>query len=71
MDALLMKSQSIAHKKIAQIIGICPNTLRSYLREYQKGGFPKIKELNFYQPQSELGQHRQTLEKYLSLASDS
>jgi transposase len=64
IDVLLMKSQGIAHKKIAEIVGICPNTLRNYLREYQIGGLEKIKEISFYQPQSELAQHRQSLEKY-------
>jgi len=64
MDALLLKSQGIAHKDIAKITGICLNTLRSYLREYQAGGLEKLKELNFYQPQSKLSQHSQSLEKY-------
>ncbi|OAD20496.1 transposase, IS630 family [Candidatus Thiomargarita nelsonii] len=64
IDVLLLKSQGIAHNKIAEIVGICPNTLRSYLREYQSGGLDKLKEVNFYQPQSALRQHRQTLDKY-------
>jgi DNA-binding CsgD family transcriptional regulator len=38
MEALLLKSQGIAHKKIADLTGICPNTLRTYLRDYQAGG---------------------------------
>jgi len=67
IDVLLLKSQGIAHKKIAEIIGICPNTLRSYLRDYQNGGLEKLKEVNFYQAQSELNQHRQTLEKVFRL----
>jgi len=64
IEVLLLKSQGIAHKKIAEIVGICPNTLRSYLREYHTGGLDKLKEVNFSQPQSALRQHRQTLDKY-------
>jgi hypothetical protein len=37
---------------------------RRYLRDYQIGGLEKLKEVNFYQPESSLNQHRQTLEKY-------
>jgi len=35
MEALLLKSEEIAHKKIAKLTGICPNTLRNYLKDYQ------------------------------------
>ena len=61
MDALLLKSQGIAHKKIAKITGICTNTLRNYLREYQSGGLEKLTEINFFQPESELAQYRQNV----------
>ncbi len=64
IDVLLLKSQGIAHNKIAEITGICPNTLRSYLRDYQTGGLEKLKSLNFYQPESELNSPQKTLEKY-------
>ncbi len=45
-------------------MAIAPNTLRSYLRDYQEGGIEKLKEINFYRPQSELKQHRTSLEDY-------
>lgn len=54
MEALLLKSYKIPHNKIAKLTGICPNTLRSYLRDYQTGGIEKLKEISFYQPKSEL-----------------
>ena len=64
MEALLLKSQGLAHKDIAFLTGVCLNTLRTYLREYQIGGVDQLKEINFYQPESELKQHSSTLEDY-------
>lgn len=64
MDVLLLKSQGLAHQKITAITGICENTLRDYLREYQAGGIEGLKELHFVGPQSELQKHRGTLEAH-------
>lgn len=61
IDAIILKSQGIAHKTIVKILDICPNTLRRYFRKYQSGGLEKLKQINYYIPQSELTQHRQTL----------
>lgn len=65
MEALLLKSQGqLAHKDIAFLTGVCPNTLRTYLREYQIGGINRLKKINFYQPKSELKQYHKSLEDY-------
>nr|QNO55534.1 hypothetical protein IBJMOJJD_00019 [Methanosarcinales archaeon ANME-1 ERB7]QNO55655.1 hypothetical protein AMFAPHJD_00030 [Methanosarcinales archaeon ANME-1 ERB7] len=64
MEALWRKSQGMSHEKICQLTGISPNTLRSYLRAYQRGGIEALKRLTFYQPQSEMSQHRTTIEEY-------
>ena len=64
MEALWLKSQGIAHQKIADLTGICPKTLRTYLRDYQAGGINKLKEISFDQPSSELNQHRLRIEEY-------
>jgi transposase len=61
-EALLLKSQGLAHKEITKLTGICPNTLRTYLRDYQMGGIDKLKEINFYQPKSELKPHQKTID---------
>jgi len=60
MDVLLLKSHGLAHKEITAIADISENTLR----EYQSGGIEKLKELRFHRPQSELREHRETLEAY-------
>lgn len=62
MEALWLKSQGLLHQEITKLTGISPNTLRSYLQDYQLGGIEKLKQVNFCRPQSELVNHRQTLE---------
>jgi transposase len=64
MEALLLKSQGLPHKQICRMLQITENTLRRYLRDYLAGGIEKLKELNFFKPESELAAHRQTLEAY-------
>jgi transposase len=64
MEALWLKSQNLSHDAIARITGISPNTLRSYFRDFQQGGVEALKRLDFYRPQSELDQHKTTLENY-------
>jgi transcriptional regulator with XRE-family HTH domain len=64
MEPLWLKSQKLSHEEICRLTGISSNTLRRYLREYQRGGIEALKELNVYQPQSELNQHTATIEAY-------
>lgn len=64
MEALWLKSQGLAHREIAKLTGISPNTLRSYLKDYLEGGIEKLKELDFYRPKSELVEHKETIEDY-------
>jgi len=64
MGTLWLKSQKLSHKEICRLTGISPNTLRGYLRAYLKGGIEALKELKFYKPQSELCEHKKTIEAY-------
>jgi len=64
MEALLLKSQGLAHWQICKILAITENTLRAYFQAYLEGGIEKLKELNFPCPQSELARHAKTLEGY-------
>jgi transposase len=66
MEALLLKSERLPHADITRIVGICENTLRSYLKDYQEQGIEKLKEINFYRPSSELEAYRGTLHFVLS-----
>jgi transposase len=65
MEALWLKSQGLAHQRIATLCAISGNTLRAYLRLYQAGGMEGLKQLNFYRPQSLLNEQRKTLEAHL------
>jgi transposase len=66
MEVLYLKSldRKLPHELIAEIANISQNTMLSYFRDYQTGGIEKLKEVNFYRPQSELSEHKQTIEQY-------
>jgi len=64
MDAIRLKAYGLLHKEIAEIIGIAENTLRDYFELYEQGGIEKLKELDYYQPESELKEHIVSLEAY-------
>ena len=62
MEALLLKARGLPHHQIARCVGICENTLRSYLEQYQTGGIEALKRVQFHQPTSELENYHDTLE---------
>jgi transposase len=64
MEALLLKARGLPHHQIAHCVGICENTLRSYLEQYQAGGIEALKVLQFHRPTSQLSTHRDTIEAY-------
>jgi len=64
MEALLLKAKGLPHHQIAVCVGVCENTLRSYLEQYQTGGIEALKRLEFHRPTSELEIHHDTLEAY-------
>jgi transposase len=64
MEALLLKSQGLAHQEICRIVGITGNTLRAYLREFMAGGVEGLKQLRFTGARGELAAQRTTLETY-------
>ena len=65
MEVLFLKSFGLNHELIHQIGCVSPNTMRSYFKDYISGGIEKLKEINFYQPKSELENHSKTIKKYL------
>jgi transposase len=64
MEALWLKSQKTKHKDICRLTGISSNTLIAYLRKYKEYGIEGLKELNFYQPRSELRPYTTTIGAY-------
>jgi transposase len=64
MEVVLLKARGLSTEQVAQCVGICPNTVRSYLREYERGGIEVLKQVRFRQPESELQAHQSTLEAH-------
>jgi transposase len=64
MEVVLLKAKGLSHQQIGHCVGICGNTLHSYLKQYQDGGIEALKRLDFAHPTSELEKHHQTLETY-------
>ena len=65
MEVLYLKSLDISHGLICQIAGVIPNTMRTYFKEYLEGGIEKVKEINFYRPQSDMSAHSMSIEAHL------
>ena len=57
MEVLWIKSQGLAHEQIATLAGISENTMREYFSLYEEGGVEKLKELNYYHPESAMNEH--------------
>lgn len=51
---LLLKSQNVAHHKIALIANVCENTVRQCLQAFQCAGITQLETLNFHRPQGRL-----------------
>jgi transposase len=64
--ALVLKSQEIAHYRIARIIKVSENTLYSYFKEYVQGGINAVTSLNFRKPESKLVPFEQLIKDYLN-----
>jgi hypothetical protein len=43
------------HWQIAQLAGVCENTMRSYFALYEEGGIEKLKEITVYRPRKSVG----------------
>lgn len=64
MDALWLKAHGLPHAQIAELVGVSDNTIREYFERYQQGGIEKLKELNYYRPESQLNAHIVSLEAH-------
>jgi len=64
METLWLKAHGLGHGQIATLVGVSENTIRDYFELYQQGGVERLKELNYYQPSSQLDAHITSLEAY-------
>ena len=51
---MLLKQQATPHHKIAKITGVCENTVRAALKDYNDGGIARLTTVNFRKPSSKL-----------------
>jgi transposase len=64
MEVLWLVSQELARGEVARLAGVSVRTVRRYVERYKQGGIEALKRSDYYQPQSELDQHAQTLQEY-------
>src|SRR5918999_1839063 len=64
MEIVYLRSQKLENKQIQQLCGISKATFYRYLHEYQAGRVEKLQDLNIPRPQSQLVEHKRTLEGY-------
>jgi len=62
MEALWLKSHHLPHHLIAQLTGVCENTLRRYLRAYAEGGLAAVQQQHYHHPPSAFQPQAATLE---------
>ena len=66
MEAVLLKAKGLKHKQICDIVGICANTLRSYLCEFLAGGVEGLKRFDAGGSVCELDQHTDVICEHLT-----
>jgi len=62
-EVLYLKSFEFQHNQILKIARISEPTLAGYLNDYLAGGIEKLKEINYYQPKSELDAYTEEIKK--------
>lgn len=62
MEALWLKGHGLPHAQIAELVGVTENTIREYFEFFREGGLEKLKELNYYVPDSKLNAYVTSLE---------
>ena len=68
MQALLLKSQGVLHKEIAEILEISETTVRTYFDLYLAGGLEALKTLHYQGQPSQL--HQKADEIVMALEAD-
>jgi transposase len=64
MEVVWLKSLGKEVPEISQIANVSITTVYRYLASYRAGGIEKLKELTFYQPQSDFAEHKAKIEAY-------
>lgn len=65
-DVLLLKSQSLKHDAIAEIVGISRRTVQRYLDEYRRTGLDGVATVRVPPPRGALNPHKALLEDHFN-----
>lgn len=65
MEAVLLKAKGFKHQQICEVVGICGNTLRSYLREFSEGGLERLRRFDAGGSVNTLMEHTDAICEYL------
>jgi len=57
MEAVFLKAKGLRLREICDLVGVCPNTFRSWLRDFQSGGVEGLKRWDSGGSTSELAPH--------------
>jgi transposase len=47
LSALLWLGQGRTPEEVAELLGVCPRTVRNWLQLYQRGGLPALRTLEY------------------------
>lgn len=57
MEAVFLKAKGLPQCEICDLVGICNNTLRTYLQEFRDGGVERLKQWTSGGTSSQLDEH--------------
>ena len=66
MDVVYLKGLGFSNEDTCKITGVCDNTMREYLKQYEEGGIDRLQAVNFYKPSSDLQACSGTIKTYLT-----
>jgi transposase len=64
LEVLWLKSHGLSHDQIAAYADVSRRTVQRYLDEYLDGGLERLRRCCWHAPQSDLSEHRISLEEY-------
>jgi transposase len=66
MEAVFLKAKGLRLREICDLVGVCPHTFRSWLRDFQSGGVAGLKRWESGGSTSELDAHADAICEYLT-----
>jgi transposase len=66
MESVFLKAKGLRLREICDLVGVCPNTFRSWLRDFQFGGVEGLKRWESGGSTSELDQHTDAICQYFT-----